>query len=283
MTRTALQQPEGVTPAPGRAHSTGDKERYVRDMFAAIAPQYDRLNAILSFSRHKSWRRLAVRLAGVRPGDRCLDVCTGTGDFAIDLSNTVGPAGQVVGADFCEPMIRTGLPKTIRTGLPDSNCGPITLMVANAESLPYPTAAFDAVTVGFGVRNVARLDRAVAEMARVVRPGGRVVILEFNRPRPSWYRPFIDFYLFRVLPRIGGLFSRREAYTYLPESMKQFVSRETLSEIMQTAGLRDVQVHDLNFGTVCIHLGTKPVGTKPVGTKPDPGSKPAPVSTEREP
>jgi demethylmenaquinone methyltransferase/2-methoxy-6-polyprenyl-1,4-benzoquinol methylase len=95
-------------------------------------------------------------------------------------------------------------------------------------------------------------------MARVVRPGGRVVILEFNRPRPSWYRPLIDFYLFRVLPRIGGLFSRREAYTYLPESMKQFVSREALSEIMQAAGLREVQVHDLNFGTVCIHLGTRP-------------------------
>ncbi len=224
----------------------------MREMFAAIAPQYDRLNAILSFSQHKAWRRRAVRLASVSPGDRCLDVCTGTGDFAIDLSRAVGTAGRVVGADFCEPMIRNGLPKTQRT--PN---GPIRMMVANAESLPYPSNTFDAVTVGFGVRNVAHLDCAVAEMARVARPGGRVVILEFNRPRPCWYRPFVDFYLFRVLPRIGGLFSRREAYTYLPESMKQFVSREQLTEIMRAAGLCDIQAHDLNLGTVCIHLGVK--------------------------
>jgi len=262
MTRTALPQSDGLLqPHAGQLY-TGDKERYVRDMFATIAPQYDRLNAILSFTRHKSWRRLAVRLAALRPGDRCLDVCTGTGDFAIDLANAVGPTGRVVGADFCEPMIRTGVPKTVK-----ASGGPIIMMVANAESLPYPAALFDAVTVGFGVRNVAHLARAVTEMARVVRPGGRVVILEFNRPLPCWYKPFVDFYLFRVLPRIGGLFSRREAYAYLPESMKLFVSREELTKIMQLAGLRDVRVRDLNFGTVCIHLGVKPAPA-PMGREP---------------
>ncbi len=247
---------ENTSAAEKKPLFTGDKEPYVRDMFAAIAPQYDRLNTILSFNQHKAWRRLTVRLAGVKPGDHCLDVCTGTGDFAIDLSRAVGPNGNVIGADFCEPMIRNGLDKTARTSA-GANCGPITMMVANAESLPYGDAQFDVVTVGFGVRNVAHLDRAVREMARVVKTGGRVAILEFNRPRPGWYKPFVDFYLFHILPWIGGHLSRREAYTYLPESMKQFVSREELVAVMERAGLRDVQVRDLNFGTVCIHLGVK--------------------------
>lgn len=254
MTHIASEHPERMVKSEVHPLYSGDKERYVRDMFAAIAPQYDRLNAILSFTRHKAWRRCAVRLAGVAPGDQCLDVCTGTGDFAIDLSSAVGAAGHVVGADFCEPMVRRGWRKTATT-----HGGKITMMVANAEALPYPAGAFDVVTVGFGVRNVAHIDRTVAEMARVVRHGGRVVILEFNRPRSCWYRPCVDLYLFHVLPRIGGLFSRPEAYAYLPASMKQFVSREELTEIMHSAGLRDVQVHDLNFGTVCIHVGTRAV------------------------
>ena len=227
-------------------------------MFAGIAPRYDLLNAILSFNRHKAWRRLAVRLAAVQPGDCCLDVCTGTGDFAVDLARAVGPQGRVLGADFCEPMIRTGIDKTRR-----ARGGRIQMMVANAEALPYPSDAFHAATVGFGIRNVAHIEQALREMARVVHPGGRVVVLEFNRPRASWLRPLIDLYLFRILPRIGGLLSRREAYTYLPESMQQFVSREELAAIMERAGLQDIRVRDLNFGTVCIHLGTKSATARP--------------------
>jgi demethylmenaquinone methyltransferase/2-methoxy-6-polyprenyl-1,4-benzoquinol methylase len=256
----AVSQNQGPAGQAGGANGsarplyTGDKETYVREMFAGIAPQYDRLNAILSFNQHKVWRRLAVRMARVQPGDCCLDVCTGTGDFAVDLARAVGPAGRVVGSDFCEPMIRTGLDKVAR-----ASGGPISMMVANAEALPYPSHHFDVATVGFGIRNVAHIDRAVSEMARVVKPGGRVIILEFNRPPDRWYRTFVDFYLFHILPRIGGLLSRREAYTYLPESMKQFVSREELTATMERAGLHDIRVRDLNFGTVCIHLGTKPL------------------------
>jgi demethylmenaquinone methyltransferase/2-methoxy-6-polyprenyl-1,4-benzoquinol methylase len=230
----------------------GDKERYVRDMFASIAPQYDRLNTILSFNRHKAWRRYAVRLARVHPGSCCLDVCSGTGDFAIDLARAAGREGRVIGSDFCEPMVRCGVHKTAHAR------GAISMMVANAEQLPYPSSVFDVATVGFGIRNVAHIDRALEELARVVKPGGRVVVLEFTRPRDRWYSPLLDFYLFRLLPRIGGALSCREAYTYLPESMKRFVSREELASAMQLAGLCDVQVRDLNFGTVCIHLGTKP-------------------------
>ena len=246
------EPPAVLEPAIASGFPTGNKERYVQEMFGAIAPQYDRLNAILSFQQHKKWRRLAVRLASVGPGARCLDVCTGTGDFAVDLSAAAGNNGSVVGADFCEPMIRSGLEK-----ISNAAGGPIRVMVANAERLPYRDSGFDVVTVGFGIRNVANLGKAVAEMSRVTVDGGRVVILEFNRPRRCWYRPFVDFYLFQVLPRIGGLFSRREAYTYLPESMKRFISREELSSVMKQAGLCDIQVRDLNFGTVCIHLGTR--------------------------
>ena len=248
------QTPSLLSETEKPPHYTGDKAKYVQAMFAEVAPQYDRLNAILSFAMHKRWRRLAVALAQPQSGDTCLDVCTGTGDFAVDLARAVGSSGHVVGADFCEPMIRNGMNK-----IGKANGGAISMMVADAEHLPYSEAQFDVVTVGFGVRNVAHLDQAVEEMARVAKPGGRVAILEFNRPRPTaWYKPLVDFYLFGILPRIGGLFSRREAYTYLPESMKHFVSRETLTALMEAAGLQNVSVRDLNFGTVCIHLGTKP-------------------------
>ncbi len=235
-----------------KSFSSGDKARHVHAMFSAIAPRYDRLNDVLSFNQHKVWRRLGVQMAAVEPGDSCLDVCTGTGPFAIDLARAVGAGGRVVGADFCAPMIRNGIEHT-----KNHSGAPITMMVADAERLPYPDNSFDVVTVGFGVRNVAHLERAVNEMTRVVRPGGRVVILEFNRPRPCWYKPFVDFYLFHILPRIGGLLSSRGAYTYLPESMKLFVTREELTGIMETSGLSDVQIRDLNFGTVCIHIGQK--------------------------
>ena len=230
----------------------GDKETYVKGMFEDVASRYDLLNQVLSLSQHKSWRRLTVQLAGVKPGDYCLDVCTGTGDFAVDLAKIAGVTGKVIGADFCEPMIRNGLSKVAR-----AKGAPIAMMVANAEALPYPSNAFDIVTVGFGIRNVANVAKAANEMARVAKPGGRVAILEFSRPGPVWYKPFVDFYLFHILPKIGGLLSRQDAYSYLPQSMKEFVSREKLAEIMAEAGLKDIEIHDLNLGTVCIHIGTK--------------------------
>ncbi len=224
----------------------------MRDMFAGIAPQYDLLNSILSFNRHKAWRRRAVRLARVTEGSRCLDVCSGTGDFAIDLAAAAGRSGRVACVDFCEPMLRRGLPKTTA-----ARGAPISMLVGNAEHLPYASGSFDVATVGFGIRNVADADRALREMARVVRSGGRVVILEFNRPAGRWMRAIVDLYLFGILPRIGGLLSRREAYSYLPESMKRFLSRQELSDAMERAGLRAIEVHDLNFGTVCIHIGAR--------------------------
>jgi len=137
-------KPDGRHPSPPRPLYVGEKEKYVREMFAAIAPRYDLLNDLLSFRSHKRWRRLAVRMAQVAPGDHCLDVCTGTGDFAVDLAHAAGTTGQVIGADFCEPMIRNGLHKVA-----SASGSPIRMMVANAEHLPYPSGRFDVATVGF--------------------------------------------------------------------------------------------------------------------------------------
>ena len=221
-------------------------------MFAGIAHRYDLLNSVLSFNRHKSWRRHAVRLARLCPGDTALDICTGTGDFALDLYRVVGPTGTVVASDFCAPMVRLGKEKTDRAS--DHRIG---MMIGDALRLPYRSDLFDAVTVGFGIRNVADTQQAFVEMARVAKPGGRVVCLEFNRPPNPLLRAVIAFYERSVLPTIGGLLSRREAYTYLQASIQRFHSREELTQIMENAGLTDVCVYDLNFGSVCIHLGTK--------------------------
>ena len=234
-----------------QGYYTGDKADYVRDMFAGIARRYDLLNSVLSFNRHKSWRRRAVRLANVQPGDTVLDVCAGTGDFAIDLRQAVGSAGTVIASDFCRPMLEAGRSKT------ENGNSKIDLMVADALDLPYRPNRFDCVTVGFGIRNVADVQRAFGEMARVARPGGRVVCLEFNRPRNPLLRPLVMFYESRILPVIGGLLSRREAYTYLQKSIEAFHTREELADMMRNAGLKDVGVTDLNFGSVCIHIGTK--------------------------
>lgn len=235
-----------------RATLSGDKAQYVRDMFAGIADRYDLLNNILSFSRHKAWRKYAVRLSQVKPGDRALDICTGTGDFALDLFHVVGPTGTVVGSDFCPEMVRLGKEKTDRaTG------GKIGMMIADAQSLPYPSDYFDCVTVGFGIRNVADRQRAFREMARVAKPAGRVVCLEFNQPRSPFWRPIVNLYHRLVLTRIGGLFSNREAYSYLVASINEFHSREELTSMMEKAGLRDIRVYDMNLDCVCVHIGTK--------------------------
>ncbi len=243
---------EAVTTAPtsDSAYFNGSKEQYVQAMFADIAPRYDLLNDLLSLRMHRRWRRLSVRLAGVTPGQTCLDVCTGTGAFAVDLARAAGTTGRVAGSDFCAPMIRAGF-----SGLHSASHAPIRMTVGNAESLPFATATFDVVTVGFGIRNVGSIASALSEMSRVTKPGGKIVVLEFTRPEnvPA----FVTWYLFKFLPWLGGLLSRRDAYNYLPESMKAFVDRHELVRLMQKSGIEDVSVRSLNFGTVCIHIGTR--------------------------
>jgi len=232
----------------------------IRGMFASIAGTYDVLNHLLSLNRDHEWRRAAVEAAGVRPGDRVLDVCTGTADLAVELARHVGPGGRVVGTDFCEAMVRLGVPKTSATSATSSVRAPVALGVADTLSLPFRDGTFDAVTVGFGIRNVADLGAGIREMARVAKPGGRVAILEFTQPPNPLFRFVYYVYFLILLPILGNLVSggKRNAYGYLPRSVLKFPGRERLRRICEEQGLRDVRVVARSLGIITIHAGTRP-------------------------
>ena len=239
----------GGSPAAGRA-----KEEYVERLFSSIAPRYDLLNSVISFNRHRAWRRFAVRVAQVKPGDSVLDVAAGTGDFSFDLAEAVGLDGSVVASDFCGPMVEIGVKKTEKRGL--SN---VSWVLGNAMELPFAANTFDCAVIGFGLRNVASVPRVISEMTRVIKPGGRVLSLEINRPVSALFKPFWMLNFYGLLPSFARIFGgKREAYTYLPDSVKRFYSRQELSQIMLDAGLADIKVHDLTMGVVCVHLGVKP-------------------------
>jgi demethylmenaquinone methyltransferase / 2-methoxy-6-polyprenyl-1,4-benzoquinol methylase len=232
--------------APSSAARSGTlEETQVRAMFDRIAGYYDRMNAVMTAGLDRRWRERAADLAGVGPGDRALDVATGTGDLAIELAGRVGPDGEVVGSDFSEEMLALARSKDPR----------VRWEWANALELPYPDGAFDAATVGFGARNFSDLERGISEMARVVRPGGRVVILEITTPqRPplSW---FFALWFDRVVPLLGRLAADSDAYTYLPSSVKRFPDGRTLAATMDRCGLRSVRWVVTAGGIIAIHVG----------------------------
>jgi len=219
-------------------------------MFDRIAGFYDVMNSVMTAGLHHAWRRRAVDLAAVAPGDRVLDVATGTGDLALELARRVAPGGQVVGSDFAEEMLARARAKAI--GAP----APIAFEWGNALALPYPDAAFAAATVGFGARNFADLDQGLREMTRVVRPRGRVVVLEITTPtRPplsTFYRLWFD----RVVPLIGRAAGDREAYSYLPDSVKRFPGPHELAARMDACGL-DVRYVLTAGGIIALHVGTR--------------------------
>ena len=233
-----------MTAAPGVL-----EERQVRAMFDRIAGVYDLMNRVMTAGLDHEWRVRAADLAGVGPGDRVLDVATGTGDLALELAGRVGPEGEVVGSDFSEEMLARARDK-------DAD-GRVRFEWANAMSLPYERGTFDAVTAGFGVRNFADLGRGIAEMARVLRPGGRMVVLEFTTPqRPplSWfYAAWFD----RVVPVLGRLAGDPDAYTYLPDSVKRFPAPRELAALMAGCGLDDVRWIVTAGGIVTLHSGTR--------------------------
>ena len=220
------------------------EEGQVRAMFDRIAGFYDRMNSVMTAGLHHKWRARAVDLAQVGPGSRALDVATGTGDLAIELARR---GADVVGADFADEMLAVARRK--RGG------EAIAWEHANALALPYPDDAFDAATVGFGARNFSDLDRGLAEMARVVRPGGRVVILEITTPTKPPLSTFYGAWFDRVVPAIGRLTGEETAYSYLPNSVKRFPGPEALAEVMARAGLERIRWIVTAGGIIAMHVG----------------------------
>ena len=230
-----------------------DPGSMVERMFSAIAPRYDFLNRLLSAGRDRHWRREAVRATALPPTGHLLDICTGTADVALEAARQF-PDGRIVGVDFSRPMIALGVGKIKRAGLSDR----IFLQVAPAEALPFPDESFDAATVAFGLRNVPDRLRGLREMHRILRPGGRAVILEFTTPPSPVFRWLYLWYFHRVLPWIGRLVSGHpSAYSYLPASVADFPTPEGLSEWMREAGFSDVSHRPLTAGIVAIHVGRK--------------------------
>jgi demethylmenaquinone methyltransferase / 2-methoxy-6-polyprenyl-1,4-benzoquinol methylase len=231
---------EDAGPAPGTLPDT-----QVQAMFERIAAVYDRMNSVMTAGMHHAWRERAADLARVGPGSRALDVATGTGDLAIALGRR---GGEVVGSDFSEGMLERARAKSPA----------VRWEQANALALPYGDDEFDAATVGFGARNFSDLDRGLAEMARVVRPGGRVVILEITTPQRPPLSTFFSIWFDRIVPALGKLAGDPDAYAYLPSSVKRFPAPEALAGRMARAGLTDVRWILTAGGIIALHVGTVP-------------------------
>ncbi len=224
-----------------------EKSSAVKRMFAEISPTYDLMNSAMSLRLHHRWRRAAVRLLNLRYGDAAVDVCCGTGDFARPLRAAVGPIGTVVGVDFCLPMLDRGRGKGV----------PMVLVSGDAVRLPLASSSFDAVTVGWGLRNVSSLQLVLSEIFRVLRPGGRFATIDMAVPSSRSAKWLSALAFRRGVPLLGSLLGKREAYTYLPESTQLFASRDEMSQLMRDAGFKNVRWLDLFFGNICIHYGEK--------------------------
>jgi demethylmenaquinone methyltransferase/2-methoxy-6-polyprenyl-1,4-benzoquinol methylase len=226
-----------------------DKARRVDEVFSSVATRYDLMNDLMSLGLHRVWKRFAVGMSGVREGARVLDVASGSGDLAAALARRAGPTGEVWMSDINAAMLGVGRDKLADAGFL------LPALLCDAERLPLPDAYFDCVTVAFGLRNMTRKDQALAEMARVTKPGGRVLVLEFSRPAKVLEKPY-ELFSFQVLPRLGKYVARDEsAYRYLAESIRMHPDQETLRNMMEAAGLARVEYFNLAGGVVALHRG----------------------------
>jgi len=230
-----------------------EKGEKIQQMFGTIAPRYDLLNRMLSFGIDRRWRKKAVKLVKYREGARILDVATGTGDVALEIARSTPATVKVTGADFCKEMVDLGQIKVAQSPYADR----IDFKVAPCEDLPFPDNTFDSITIAFGIRNVVDRKLGLAEMWRVLRPGGRMIILEFSTPRSQLFRQIYYFYFRRMLPMIGGLISKYNAYKYLPDSVLEFPSHEEFSNMMSDAGFCNINICELTFGIASIYAAEK--------------------------
>ncbi|MBM4295896.1 MAG: bifunctional demethylmenaquinone methyltransferase/2-methoxy-6-polyprenyl-1,4-benzoquinol methylase UbiE [Deltaproteobacteria bacterium] len=231
-----------------------DKSRQVLAHFNRVAARYDLMNSLLSFGLHHWWKRVAVGLLDLRPGGQVLDVCGGTGDLAVIAAQRIGPRGRAVVYDFSRAMLEAGRPKTAVL----AGWGKILHVQGDALRLAFPDNCFDAVMVGFGIRNLSSMDAGFREMHRVLKPGGRMMCLEFSCPATPWFRRLYDLYSFAVMPLAGKIIAgSREAYSYLPESIRKFPLPEELSALLRSLGFTQVGYHRLTNGIAVAHVGVK--------------------------
>jgi len=232
--------------------SWSEKAQRVRGVFDSVAPKYDLMNDLMSGGLHRLWKQFTLSQTQLRPGQRALDVAGGTGDLARGMAKQVGERGLVVLSDINGAMLARGRDRLLDAGLVQG----LDFVQANAERLPFADSSFDCVTIGFGLRNVTDKPAALASMRRVLRPGGRLIVLEFSQPVAPGLKPIYDTYSFRVLPMLGKLVAGDDAsYRYLAESIRVHPDQETLLGLMRDAGLEDCRYHNLAGGIVAVHRG----------------------------
>ena len=231
-----------------------DKVRRVGAVFDSVADKYDVMNDVMSLGIHRLWKRFTIEMSGVRKGQRVLDLAGGTGDLAARLARLVGPEGEVVLADINGAMLAHGRARLMDQGI----AGNVRFVQANAESLPFPDQYFDCITIAFGLRNVTDKDAALRSMLRVLKPGGRLLVLEFSKPSVPGLAPMYDLYSFKLLPLMGKLIAKdAQSYQYLAESIRMHPDQEALCEMMRQAGFEDCSYHNLSGGIVALHRGYK--------------------------
>jgi len=237
-----------------RTVDTGEKAGLVRGVFDSVASRYDVMNDLMSLGVHRLWKRFAIELAGVRPGQRVLDLASGTGDLADRFADLVGPDGLVLMTDINAAMLGVGRDRMVDRG----HAGNLAYAQVNAEALPFPDDTFDLVTIAFGLRNVTHKEKALAAMYQALRPGGRALVLEFSKPLNKPLEKLYDLYSFHILPRMGELVAKdAESYRYLAESIRMHPDQETLKGMMEQAGFDRCDVHNMTGGIVAVHRGFK--------------------------
>jgi len=243
---------QGVTDFGYHSVPLAEKKARVREVFDSVADRYDIMNDLMSLGLHRLWKRFALTQTGLRPGGRALDIAAGSGDLSIGLASQVGETGLVLSTDINARMLTRGRDRILDAG----HVSTIRLAVADAEQLPFRSKQFDCVTIGFGLRNVTDKAAALASMYRVLKPGGRVLVLEFSRLVLEQLEPLYDFYSFNVLPRLGELvLDDAASYRYLAESIRKHPGQEALKALMEAQGFERCRYHNLSGGIVALHIG----------------------------
>ncbi len=230
------------------------KANKVADVFHSVAGKYDLMNDLMSMGIHRLWKRFTIEMSGVRQGHKVLDIAGGTGDLAAKFSRLVGPEGQVILSDINASMLEVGRGRMVDRGIISN----VEYAQANAECLPFPDNYFDCITIAFGLRNVTDKNKALASMHRILKPGGRLLVLEFSKPVAPGLAPIYDAYSFKLLPKLGKLFAGdSDSYQYLAESIRMHPDQKTLKEMMEQAGFSRCDFHNLTGGIVALHRGFK--------------------------